>query len=140
MCRFISFVCTLQLEIQSLRGENWDSIIQFNPATFCVPVPSQDLNFERHMSWSFFVLSEWRGEMIVGFVDIGGIVDHHCLNFLFIRYLWSVLDIQQQTLSTWNALWRWSQTFDRIPLLKYHNLVGNVRCLHCLPVNRCITS
>ena len=87
-----------------------------------------------------FVLSKWRREMIVRFVDIGGIVDHHCLNFLFIRYLWLVLDIQQQTLSTWNALWHWSQTFDRILLLKYHNLVGNVRFLHCLPVNSSITS
>jgi hypothetical protein len=38
--------------------------------------------------------------MIVRFVDIGGIVDHHCLNFLFIKYLWFVLDIQPQTLST----------------------------------------
>jgi hypothetical protein len=25
--------------------------------------------------------------MIVCFVDIGGIVDHHCLNFLFIMYI-----------------------------------------------------
>ena len=25
----------------------------------------------------------WECEVIVCFVDIGGIVDHHCLNFLF---------------------------------------------------------
>ena len=30
------------------------------------------------------VLSEWRWEAIVHFVDIGGVVDNHCLNFLFI--------------------------------------------------------
>jgi hypothetical protein len=29
------------------------------------------------------VFSEWRWEVIVCFVDIGGIVDHHCINFLF---------------------------------------------------------
>jgi hypothetical protein len=27
-------------------------------------------------------LTFFRGEIIVYFVDIGGIVDHHCLNFL----------------------------------------------------------
>jgi len=31
-----------------------------------------------------FVLSELRSEVIVHFVDISGIVDHYCLNFLFI--------------------------------------------------------
>jgi hypothetical protein len=31
-----------------------------------------------------FVLSEWRWEAIDRFVDIGGVVDYHCLNFLFI--------------------------------------------------------
>jgi len=30
------------------------------------------------------VFSELRGEVIVRFVDIGGIVDHHCLNFIFL--------------------------------------------------------
>ena len=30
------------------------------------------------------VFSEWRWEVIVSFDDIGGIVDHHMLNFLFI--------------------------------------------------------
>jgi hypothetical protein len=35
------------------------------------------------MSWSFIVFSELMGEAIVRFVDIGGIVDYHCLNFLF---------------------------------------------------------
>jgi hypothetical protein len=30
----------------------------------------------------FFRFSELRREVVVCFVDIGGIVDHHCLNFL----------------------------------------------------------
>ena len=37
-----------------------------------------------HMSWSFLVFSVWRWEVIVCFVDIGGIVDHHCLYFVFV--------------------------------------------------------
>ena len=66
-----------------------------------VPVPSQDLDFQRHMSWSSCVqLVQLRSEVrfvdiggiddhhcwevIVRFVDIGGIDDHHCLSFLFI--------------------------------------------------------
>ena len=32
-----------------------------------------------------FVFSELRWEVIVRFVDIDGIVDHHCLNCLFIK-------------------------------------------------------
>jgi hypothetical protein len=32
----------------------------------------------------FFAFSELRWEVIVHFVAIGGIIDHHCLNFLFI--------------------------------------------------------
>jgi len=49
-----------------------------------VHVPSHELDFQRHMSWS--VLCSVRWEVIVHFVDIGGIVDHHCLNLLFINY------------------------------------------------------
>jgi hypothetical protein len=43
-----------------------------------VPVSSQDLDFP------FFEFSELRREVVIHFVDIGGIDDHHCLNFLFI--------------------------------------------------------
>ena len=45
--------------------------------------PIQDLDFKHHIS-CFFVFSELRSEVIVCFVDIGGIVDHHYLNFLLI--------------------------------------------------------
>jgi len=34
----------------------------------------------------FFVFSELRSEVIVRFVDIGGIVDHYCFNSLFIMF------------------------------------------------------
>ena len=35
----------------------------------------------------FFMFNELRWDVIVHFVDIGGIVHHHCLNFLFIESL-----------------------------------------------------
>ena len=49
-------------------------------------VTSEDLYFERQMPWSpFFLLTELRWEVIVHFVEIGGIVDHQsCLNVCFI--------------------------------------------------------
>jgi hypothetical protein len=49
-----------------------------------VPIPRQELDSERHMLGLFCVLSELMCEEIVRFVDIDEIVDHHCLNFLFV--------------------------------------------------------
>jgi len=48
------------------------------------------------MSWSFVMFTILRSEVIVLFIDIGGIVDRHCLNFLSImKYL--PLGVKQQT-------------------------------------------
>jgi hypothetical protein len=53
-----------------------------------VIVPTQDYDFLRHISWFslifFLILNDLRWQKIVRFVDIGGIVDHHYLNFVFI--------------------------------------------------------
>jgi hypothetical protein len=38
-----------------------------------------------------FPISDLRREVIVGFVDVSGIVDHHCLNFLFINIIYKKL-------------------------------------------------
>jgi hypothetical protein len=35
----------------------------------------------------FFVFIELKLQVIVRFVDIGGTVDHHSFNFLFIKYM-----------------------------------------------------
>ena len=53
-----------------------DHINQFNSAK------SQDLDYQRHMQWAaiFVAFSQLRSAAIVRFVDVGGIVDHHCLN------------------------------------------------------------
>jgi hypothetical protein len=51
-----------------------------------VPVPSQELDFQCHMSLGFFYVQR---EVIIYFVEIAGIVDLHCLNFLLVRkYKW----------------------------------------------------
>jgi hypothetical protein len=38
-----------------------------------------------------FPISDLRREVIVGFVDVSGIVDHHCLSFLFINIIYKKL-------------------------------------------------
>jgi hypothetical protein len=43
---------------------------------------------------AFFVLNSLRWEVIICFADIGGIVDHHCLNYLSVilfRGIWYVI-------------------------------------------------
>jgi len=49
--------------------------------------------------------------VIVHFVDIGGIVDHHCLNFLFIMTIWNVIIIPHIKDVEGGSRWNWgSQT------------------------------
>jgi hypothetical protein len=72
---------------------------------------SQDLDFQRHMSWSFCI--QWvqlRWKVIVRFVDISGIDDTLCLNFLFIS---SVSYIFLLIFST--SIFRWN-------IMVYHRL------------------
>ena len=48
-----------------------------------VPVLSQELDFQRHMS--LYCLCSVSSVTIKDFVDINGFDNHHCLNFLFIN-------------------------------------------------------
>ena len=85
LCMLFYRLCIyiLTLEIQFSRGEGWDAINCFNPATFvCLSQPRTWIS--NVMCPELFVVSELRWEVIVHFVDIGGIVDHYCLIFLFI--------------------------------------------------------
>ena len=56
----------------------------------CAPLPLDpplqcfDWRMLKYLVFPLFVFSEIRWQMIVCFVDIGGIVDHLCLDFLFI--------------------------------------------------------
>ena len=79
LCIFCIHV--LSLEIQVSGDEAWDSINRFNH--IFVSIPNQDLDLQAHMPGSLCV--QWvqlKWEFIVLFVDISGIDDHHCLNFL----------------------------------------------------------
>jgi hypothetical protein len=48
------------------------------------PIPRQCLDLHQHTPWCAFVVNDLMGELVHRFVDIGGIVDHHCLNFVFV--------------------------------------------------------
>ena len=51
------------------EGEGWDPI---------------NLDFSQRPSGVYSMFNDLRWEIIICFVDIGGVVDHHCLNILFI--------------------------------------------------------
>ena len=80
---FFFFYClcihVLSLEIQLSRGEGLDSITQFNPATFLYLSQARTWisNIIFRLFFLPFLFTELRWEVIVHFVDIGGIVDHH---------------------------------------------------------------
>ena len=57
---------------------------------FCA-CPKPEPGFPTSYFMVFFVFNEWRWKGIVRFVDIGRIVDHHCLNFLFMVTLASII-------------------------------------------------
>jgi hypothetical protein len=48
-----------------------------------VPVQSVHLDCQRHLFHGLFVFNDLRSDVVVCFVDIGVIVDHHCITFLF---------------------------------------------------------
>jgi hypothetical protein len=39
----------------------------------------------------FFTFNDFRQEVVVEFVDFGGLVDHHCLNSLFIKIIFLII-------------------------------------------------
>ena len=76
------------------RGRVWILLTKFNPIT--VLYLSQ-ARIKCHMSWSYFIFNDLRCKVIVCFVDIGWIVDHDCLNFLFIKSFKNVCCLLQHT-------------------------------------------
>jgi hypothetical protein len=50
-----------------------------------VSLPRLDLHFEMPWVMVFFIISNLRLEVVISSVDIGGIVDYFCFNFLFIK-------------------------------------------------------
>ena len=59
------------------------SLTGLTPPHFCVPSQTRTW-ISNVICGSLFMFSEWMWEAIVRFVGIGGIVAHHCFNFLFI--------------------------------------------------------
>ena len=82
--------------------EGWDPINQFNPTTF--------LCLSQTRTWIsnvvvFFMFNILRQEVVVRFVDIDGIVDHHCLNFSFHNFsLWCSIYFVMQPLTSFRFL------------------------------------
>jgi hypothetical protein len=77
-------VAGIKMYIQRSRG-GWDHINRFIPATFMCRFQASTLISNVNISWSFLCsVSRDDDEVFVCFIDIGGIVDHHLLNFLFI--------------------------------------------------------
>ena len=74
----------LPLKIQLSRGKGWDPINQFNSTTSLCRFQTRTMISNLVCCGIYFVFSEGRWDVIVAFVDIGLIVDHHFLNFLFI--------------------------------------------------------
>jgi hypothetical protein len=65
-------------------GDDWEPIYQFIPATYLCLSQARIWISIVICCGLFVVFWELRWE--IRFVDIGGIVDHHCLNFLFINH------------------------------------------------------
>ena len=70
----------------------------------------------------FFMFSVLRSEVIIRFVDISGIVDHHCLNFLFIKHLQKISVFPQNIEVYWWPL-HISIKMLAIVLVKIHYLI-----------------
>jgi hypothetical protein len=48
-----------------------------------MPVPMPGSGFPMPYVMVFYMSNDWRGGVVVCFVDIDRIVENHCLNFLF---------------------------------------------------------
>ena len=82
------FVCTtkiLPLEMQLLKGQGQDAINWFNPATFLCLSQARIYGFQPADVMFFLVFNYLR---FVCFIDFDGIVDIHCLNFLFLLFMY----------------------------------------------------
>ena len=88
----------LKLELCSIVGP---VEIHLTLPQFCAclkPEPRNPLSYV----FVFFVFNTLRWEIVVCFVDIGKIVDHHCLNFLFIIYR---IPLVTQCIPSWVSEW-----------------------------------
>jgi len=88
LCRlFIVCLCSFELPWRF----NYQEVEYWNAINGCTHATILYLSLARTwiyitcaMVFFFVVSNDLRREVVVGFVDIGWTVDHHCLNFLFI--------------------------------------------------------
>ena len=106
---FLPIVCKcIAVEFSNYQDERVGIPFTGLPRSMFVSVLSQNQEFQRYTCtlWSVVVFSEllWWG-VIVRFADICGIIDHHCLSFLFIFidnyrhdvYYWQTLSHKNQS-------------------------------------------
>ena len=98
VCLYMYMYCRWRSSYQEGDLINW-----FNPAIFlCMSHAMNLISLKRHISFSLFhVSNELWCEVVVCFVDIGGIVDHHCyliLNNINQRFLKNRLILYFKTL------------------------------------------
>ena len=89
MCIYIQrWEVIVDFVIITVQIQNWGEgvpLTDLTPPPFCA-CPKSGPGFTTSYVMVFFVFSELRWEVILHFVDIVGIVNHHCLNFLFIKF------------------------------------------------------
>ena len=78
-------VYVLPLEIQLSRRDGWDTIKRFNTAILLCLSQAKTWVPNRMCRGIFFFVN---GKVIIRFVDIGGIDDLHCVNFLLFCWYW----------------------------------------------------
>ena len=69
-------------DIEEYNKEKENTCNFLNPAAYFCLFPIHDQDFQLHMIFCLF-LTVQLFEVVVHFVDIGGIVDHLCLNLKF---------------------------------------------------------
>ena len=80
------------IQIEKLYNNFEISLISLTPPHLCA-ILEQWHGFPRSYVVAFIILRVLRWEMVVWFVDVGGIVDHHFLIFLFIFYNIKVVEL-----------------------------------------------
>ena len=95
------------------RAMGWNPIIQLNPATFLC-LSEARTGFPLSYVVVLFVFNDLVWEVIVCFVDIGGIVYHHWVNFLFL------MSSSYRIMGNARGSWVFNTTFKTILVISWN--------------------